>query len=277
MRASCRIRIDEDLGGIELVEAVHPRPHFGRHAHATYAIGLVSWGANRFRYRGEFHIAPVGALCTVTPCEPHAVEPAGDLGFAYRCLYPSAELLSATAESVAGRRVGRTLALPPVIEDVRTARLVSAIFDAAASGATRLARETRLLALLARLVTRHAREPVAPRNPTLSAVGITRARDYLVAHLSDNVALGKLASLAGLDPFAFLRGFSRAYGLPPHAWLVQERVRRAQALLRAGLLPAEVAAEVGFSDQSHLTRHFKRILGFTPGSYRHASLARRGN
>ncbi len=188
-----------------------------------------------------------------------------------------AELLSATAESVAGRRVGRTLALPPVIEDVRTARLVSAIFDAEASGATRLSRETRLLALLARLATRHAREPVAPRNPTLSAVGITRARDYLVAHLSENVALGKLASLAGLDSFAFLRGFSRAYGLPPHAWLVQERVRRAQALLRAGLLPAEVAAEVGFSDQSHLTRHFKRILGFTPGSYRHASLARRGN
>ncbi len=151
MRASCRIRIDEDLGGIELVEAVHPRPHFGRHAHATFAIGLISWGANRFRYRGEFHTAPVGALCTVTPGEPHAVEPAGDLGFAYRCLYPSAELLSATAESVAGRRVGRTLALPPVIEDVRTARLVSAIFDAEACGATRLARETRLLALLARL------------------------------------------------------------------------------------------------------------------------------
>src|SRR6266542_5823670 len=53
--------------------------------------------------------------------EPHAVEPAGDHGFAYRCLYPSAELLCATAESVAGRRVGRTLALPPVIHDARMA------------------------------------------------------------------------------------------------------------------------------------------------------------
>ncbi len=82
--------------------------------------------------------------------------------------------------------------------------------------------------------------------------------------------------MAGLDPFALLRGFSRAYGLPPHAWVIQERVRHAQALLRTGLAPAEVAAEVGFSDQSHLTRHFKRILGFTPGSYRHASLAPAG-
>lgn len=277
MRASCRSASTRTWAGIELIEAVHPRPHFGRHAHATYAVGLVSWGANRFRYRGEFHTAPVGALCTVTPGEPHAVEPAGDLGFAYRCLYPSAELLSATAESVAGRRVGRTLALPPVIEDVRTARLVSAIFDAEACGAARLSRETCLLALLARLVTRHGLEPVAPRTPSLSAAGIARARDYLVAHLSENVALGTLASVAGLDPFALLRAFSRAYGLPPHAWLIQERVRHAQALLRTGLAPAEVAAEVGFSDQSHLTRHFKRILGFTPGSYRHASRARRGN
>ena len=54
----------------------------------------------------------------------------------------------------------------------------------------------------------------------------------------------------------------------PHAFLEQPRVRRAQSLLRTGLLPADVAAEVGFADQSHLTRHFKRIVGVTPGRYR---------
>jgi AraC-like DNA-binding protein len=55
---------------------------------------------------------------------------------------------------------------------------------------------------------------------------------------------------------------------------VQERVRRAKALLRAGRTPAEAAAEAGFSDQSHLTRHFKRLLGFTPGRYRRATSKR---
>ena len=271
MEGSSRVRIVDDLGGLELIEAVHRRPHFARHAHPTYALGVVRWGANRFRYRGAFHTAAAGTLCTVTPDEAHAVEPAGGAGFAYRCLYPPLALMRRAAESVRGRRIAGTLALPPVIEDPVTARSIEALFDAQEAGAPRLARETKLLALLARVVVRHARAP-EPRSLTPPpAVALGRARDYLAAHGSQNVSLTDLAAVSGLDLFALVRGFSRAYGLPPHAWLVQERVRRAQALLRAGLPPAEVAAGVGFADQSHLNRHFKRILGITPGRYRGAA------
>ncbi len=270
MEGSSRIRIVEDLGGLELIEAVHCRPHFARHTHPTYALGVVRWGANRFRYRGAIHTAAAGALCTVTPDEAHAVEPAGDVGFAYQCLYPPVELIRLAAESVSGKRVTRMLALPPVIDDGEAAQLICALFDAEAADAPRLDREARLLALLARVVVRHATAPVLPRAKQPPATAIARARDYLAAHCSENVSLTGLAATVGLDPFVLLRGFSRAYGLPPHAWLLQERVRRAQALLRAGLAPAEVAAEVGFADQSHLTRRFKRTLGITPGRYRRA-------
>ncbi len=162
MEGSSRIRIVEDLGGLELIEAVHHRPHFARHTHPTYALGAVCWGANRFRYRGAFHTAAAGALCTVTPDEPHAVEPAGDAGFAYRCLYPPVELMRLAAESVSGKRITRTLALPPVIDDAEAARLICALFEAEAADAPRLAREARLLALLARVVVRHATAPVVP-------------------------------------------------------------------------------------------------------------------
>jgi AraC-like DNA-binding protein len=103
---------------------------------------------------------------------------------------------------------------------------------------------------------------------------LARARDILAACSSANLGLGQLAAMVGLDPFTLVRGFARAYGLPPHAWLIQERVRRAQACLRAGLSPATVAAEVGFADQSHLCRHFKRIVGVTPGLYQRAASAK---
>jgi AraC-like DNA-binding protein len=268
VESRARIRIARDLGGLEMIDAVHPRPRFARHAHPTYAIGLVSWGANRFRYRGAFHTAPAGALCTVTPDEAHEIEPAGGGGFAYRCLYPSVEAVRGAAEAVGGRRPAGTLALPPVIEDAATARLLAAVFDAEDAGAPRLAREARLLDLLARVVTRHATALVVTRAPRPPAVALARARDYLAAHCAENVSLARLAATVGVDPFALLRGFARAYGLPPHAWLVQERVRRAQALLREGLAPGEVAAAVGFADQSHLNRCFKRIVGITPGRYR---------
>lgn len=271
MDGRCSVRIDADLGGLELIEAVHERPRFSRHAHPTYALGVVQRGANRFRYRGAYHTAPAGAVCTVTPDEAHEVEPAGGAGFAYRCLYPGVETMREVAASVSGRPQAGTLALPPVIEDARTARAIAALFDAEATGAPRIAREARLFELLADVAVRHALPAVVPRPPARAARALARARDYLAAHCDENVGLAHLAEEVGLDRFALVRGFSRAYGLPPHAWLLQERVRRAQAMLRAGRPAAEVAAELGFADQSHLTRHFRRILGITPGRYRAAA------
>jgi AraC-like DNA-binding protein len=270
MEDGYRIRIDDDLDGLELVEAVHDRPYFARHVHPTYALGIVQRGANRFRYRGAFHTAAAGAVCTVTPDEAHEVEPAAGAGFAYRCLYPSLETMREVAESVAGRRVG-TLALPPVIEDVEAARAILALFEAEASGAPRIAREARLVALLARVTVRHATQRVAPRGKTPPPAALARAREYLAEHCAENVGLAELAATVGVDRFGLVRGFSRAYGLPPHAWLLQERVRRAQRLLRAGRRAADVAAEVGFADQSHLTRRFKQVVGVTPGRYRAAA------
>ena len=271
MECRSRIRIDKDLGGLELIEAVHPHPRFARHAHPTYAIGVVQSGANRFRYRGAIHTAGAGTLCTVTPDEAHSVEPYGDAGFAYWCLYPSLALMLQTAESVGGRSFTRTLALPPVIEDETAARLITDLFKTERAGAPRLLRETQLIALLARVAVRHATARVLPDGKSPPAAALARARDFLSEHCSENVSLTSLATMVGLNPFALLRGFSRAYGLPPHAWQLQERVRRAQTLLCAGLSPAEAAAELGFADQSHLTRHFKQILGITPGRYRRAA------
>jgi AraC-like DNA-binding protein len=70
-----------------------------------------------------------------------------------------------------------------------------------------------------------------------------------------------------MSPFALLRAFRDETGLPPHAYLNQLRVRLARQLLDGGVAPALVAAEAGFADQAHLTRHFKRVVGVPPGAY----------
>lgn len=76
-----------------------------------------------------------------------------------------------------------------------------------------------------------------------------------------------LARVAGLSAFHLCRVFRDAVGMPPHAYQTQVRVRQAKSLLRAGMPAAQVAAAAGFSDQAHLTRHFKQIVGVTPGRY----------
>jgi AraC-like DNA-binding protein len=99
------------------------------------------------------------------------------------------------------------------------------------------------------------------------AVAVQRARAYLDGHVREHVPLDVLAHEAGVRPWYLVRLFRRTFGLPPHAYQAQARVRLAKRLLAEGVPPARAAAEAGFCDQSHLTRHFKRHLGVAPGRY----------
>ncbi|WP_193102560.1 helix-turn-helix domain-containing protein [Burkholderia sp. Z1] len=91
------------------------------------------------------------------------------------------------------------------------------------------------------------------------------------------LSIEALATVAGLSVSRFAARFRSELGVSPHRYLCLVRVRRAQDLLRAGLPPSVVATEVGFFDQSHLCRHFRRVLGRTPRDYVDGPNAARSN
>jgi AraC-like DNA-binding protein len=101
--------------------------------------------------------------------------------------------------------------------------------------------------------------------------GITRAREYVRAHLGERLTLDVLAGIACLSPFHFTRTFRDAVGLTPHAYVLHTRLARAQTLLAAQLPVSEVAYGTGFADQSHLTHAFRRQFGCTPARYARAA------
>jgi AraC-like DNA-binding protein len=96
---------------------------------------------------------------------------------------------------------------------------------------------------------------------------VLRIRDYLRREFARTITLEDLGHRAGMCRFALARAFTREVGLPPHAYQTHLRVLHACELIRRGTPLSVVALKVGFSDQSHLCRHFKRILGLTPGAY----------
>jgi AraC-like DNA-binding protein len=98
-----------------------------------------------------------------------------------------------------------------------------------------------------------------------------RVREYVDAHLGGSMDLAMLAGVAGVSIHHFARGFKHSTGITPHHYLTQKRVERAQHLLAdTELSLSEIAYAVGFSDQSHLARHFRQMLGVTPGQFRWA-------
>jgi len=117
----------------------------------------------------------------------------------------------------------------------------------------------------------HLRLPMPARQARggLSPAAMRRVRDYIDAHLSDSIELVELSEIAGLSIFHFARQFKYSEGMTPHHYLVSRRVERAKELLAGtNLSLSEVAFATGFVDQSHLTRHFRQIVGITPGQFR---------
>jgi AraC family transcriptional regulator len=98
---------------------------------------------------------------------------------------------------------------------------------------------------------------------------IRQVQEFIEAQLGGNPTLASLADIAGVSPAYFSRLFRHSFGAPPHQYLLSRRLERARDLLQTGRPSiAEVASATGFSDQSHLTRHFKRRFGVTPHQYR---------
>jgi len=112
--------------------------------------------------------------------------------------------------------------------------------------------------------------PRRVESPAMWSAAVTRARALLDGRITEPVTLDELAAHARLDKFRLCRAFREQVGLPPHAYVTHRRVSLAQEMLANGVPQAEVAIQVGLYDQSQLHRHFKRILGVTPGAWARA-------
>jgi AraC-like DNA-binding protein len=255
------------LPGTEVLLARNCRRRW-RILHDTYAIchvpiaGNEAAGYSRWWYRGVEHDCTAGGTIVVEPGEVHATRRLHRPAVFYWALkIPPPLMQAAGAEDGLG-------SLPHLrIAQSQSERLYAAserLFRAMAEDRSPLEQETRLTACVRTLLDECGeRRPSLPERPPIAA--IRRARDYLHAHYAEPVRLEELAGAAGVSRFHLAHLFTRAIGLPPHAYQTHIRVTAAQRLLRSGAQPAHV--DVGFSDQSHLGRHFKRIVGVTPGEY----------
>ena len=96
-----------------------------------------------------------------------------------------------------------------------------------------------------------------------------RIYEYISCNLDQNISIEELAEMAGLSVHHFARAFKQTVGMPPHSYILQRRIEQAQQMLRTTKVPlSEIALSLGFSDQSHLARHFRRMTGFPPSAAR---------
>ncbi|MBJ7000862.1 MULTISPECIES: AraC family transcriptional regulator [Streptomyces] len=260
-----RARLGHEGPPLDLLTASFQQHTYAPHAHDEYTIGVCVGGYEVIDYRGGHIRTGAGTIVVLDPGEMHTGGPGNATdGYAYRALYAEPSLLG---EGTAG---GAPHFPEPLLDDPELALALARAHAELSACPDPLEAESRLPWLLTALARRHSSaRPVHDRVP--GAAGIARTvRDRLADELTAPPTLASLAADLGLSRYQLLRAFRTATGIPPYAWLAQYRVGRARVLLEAGLRPAEVAGLVGFADQAHLTRWFRRVLGVTPAVYRNS-------
>ncbi|MCP4688199.1 MAG: AraC family transcriptional regulator, partial [Desulfobacterales bacterium] len=254
---------------LDLMRARYVSQVFSRHFHEGFAVGVIESGALGFNYMGENLVAPPGAINLAVPGEAHTGHAMDESGWLYRMFYFDVDLLQKVASEMADRPEGIPFFTSGVIHDDALARCVRRLHVSLENNAVSgMETETRILEVLGGLLLRHAADPPAVRAVGNEAGPVKRAIDYINDNYSRTISLDELSGVAHLSPFHLIRVFANETGLTPHAYVTQIRIHRAMSRLAGSHSLSRIALETGFSDQSHLTRRFKRIVGVTPGQYR---------
>lgn len=258
---------------LEAMHAHFERHVYHRHSHETYSFGVTELGTQAFTCRGAARMSAAGMVMAFNPDEPHDGHAPDATGFTYRIVHLAPDLVADVLADTVDHPVGLPLFAEPVIHDPVLADALLRLHAALRTG-SRLAQDEALADTVRAMVRRAAVHPPAVRVPRLPA-GVRRVRDLLQADFRTNVGSAELAETAGCSRFALHRAFVAEYGMAPSDYQRQLRLRAARRLLAAGAPAATVAADVGFADQSHLTRWFTRYYGISPATYQRAVVHRK--
>jgi len=198
-------------------------------------------------------------LSVLPPGVVHDGRPGATGGYRKRVLYVDTAFLP---ESLVGPAVDR-----PALGDERLVADVSALHAALACVDDRLEAETRLTLLAERIRTLLGDRDVERAAGTPDRLAAESLRDYLDARLFEPLTLAEAANRMGWSAAHLARAFTAAFGIPPHRYVLGRRLDAARDRILAGQPLSDVAAELGFFDQAHLTRRFRRFLGVTPGRF----------
>ena len=251
------IYLPESFSGIELRQVVNSLD-YGPHLHENYSIGLLTNGAQTVRTGRIAETALAGSVQFMEPFQVHENRRLSRSEYSFRHIEISRLRLLQILD-------GQSLpSRSNYINDKNLFQNLMRAFDALTTSDNALAQDEHLTAAISKLFP--ASSP-SRFSPTAAPSIVARARDFLDANFMDSFTLDSLAALIKVSRVHISRVFKAHVGLAPHEYLVQLRVARAKALLAEGMPIAEAAASSGFADQSHLTRHFKRITHSTPGAY----------
>ena len=240
---------------------------YAPHSHSTLSIGAVDSGESVFSRNGQRQKLVRGDVVLIPAGEVHSCNPVDDGRWSYQMLYLDPAWIGGVVGEMGVFDAMVLNRLPSDVAPRRVHERLTQLNECLFSSATDEDKEAALLVFVGDLFA-EGRLRRKVRTGELDSARLRAVQALIAERCAESLSLDKLAREAGMSRYHFVRAFSRAIGMTPHAWQLDRRIERARALLEQGMSLADAALQLGFADQSHFQRAFKQRVAATPGEYR---------
>lgn len=245
-------------GVAEVLHAFFAEHAYPLHTHDCWTLLLIDRGAVHYNLYRDEHTASGNAITLLPPHVPHNGRTVHAHGLRKRVLYLETDVLTTDL-------VGSSVDRPSLDDPVLRARIGQLHYVLAAQ-TEHLEAESHLVLIQERLRL-HLTESLHRPRPVPEHSLARSLRDLLDERITEGITINEAARMLHTHPTHLIRSFGREFGLPPHAYLNGRRINWARRLLLDGMRPVDVATCVGFYDQAHFSRHFKKMLGVNPSTF----------
>lgn len=244
---------------------------YAPHSHTHWSLGAIIGGESTFVYRDDRYRISTGTLVLMNPEWVHACNPIDNQPWSYLMLYVDTDWLTRLRyeAGLLGEARWEDITTPMVTERdwyLGYCQMADCLLDPERD---LLDKQTMVVEYLSGLMHQLAGQAEASTKTPVKAPDVLQElADYLDAHAVEEVSLDALCERSGYSPGHLIRAFKQHFGLTPHAYLINRRIQLGQRELRRGIPIAEAALNVGFTDQPHFQRTFKKLVAATPNQYR---------
>ena len=250
--------------GVDLMRAFFRETAFSPHRHDTYAVGVTEVGVQSFMYRGIRHDSLASTTFVLHPDELHDGRAGDDRGFGYAIAYIDPAIIRAILGVRPLPFIRDPLRLPPGV-----CAAISNIVAEWRALEEPLALDSAMTQLAEALWMASLGSPEASCTPDIRSA--FRIREFLTDTGASPVSIEDLCVATGLSRWQLTRRFQQVFGVSPYRYHLMRRLDAARRLLSFGGEPAQVALDCGFADQAHLTRHFRKAFGLSPGVWKRST------
>lgn len=252
------------LPQIEIRIANRSNACYDAHSHDEFSFGLIDRGQATYTNLGKNNQIGRGDIVTINPSDVHSCNPEhGD--WSYKMLFVDSLWMGSIQQQILGSRASDYSAFLNHYErNERVKRSFSALYNSLMVEDSVLEAEARLYDFIDVCFYRSS---TSTRLNLPSQPHLSRVKEKLLDNVDINLSLSDLADEVGVSQYHLIRSFKQYYGLSPHAYLLDERIKRAKQMLKLGATIVDTSTSLGFSDQAHFQRNFKKRTAVTPKLY----------